>query len=284
MDEHPNEAVDFYGINTYQWCGEQTFYTSGYNTLVEDYSSYTLPIFFSEYGCNEVTPRKFGEVTALYSNDMTGSFSGGLAYQYSQEPNNYGLVELAGDGTAKLLADFFSLKQQFLSLPGIDYEFVALAMEKDFKDYEGRKRVQRYGIPICEEEYSNLDISRGLPPSISSSLTQFGVGVKHGEFIELTSDEMTCSFDILDENGDEYAISKTIEPVVDYMSGLGYEKIGRIRKYKSGTYDYSSDDSDSEYDSSDSSDDDVEATMLAKASSYVRQMFDSIRNLFGSHQ
>lgn len=49
VDTSPSDSVDFYGVNSYQWCGEQTFYTSGYNVLVDDYSKYTRPVFFSEY-------------------------------------------------------------------------------------------------------------------------------------------------------------------------------------------------------------------------------------------
>lgn len=49
VDELPLDSVDFYGVNSYQWCGEQTFYTSGYNLLVSDYSLYNRPVFFSEY-------------------------------------------------------------------------------------------------------------------------------------------------------------------------------------------------------------------------------------------
>lgn len=45
----PAETVDFYGINSYQWCGDQTFFTSGYDVLVNDYENYTKPVFFSEY-------------------------------------------------------------------------------------------------------------------------------------------------------------------------------------------------------------------------------------------
>lgn len=47
--ESAADSVDFYGVNSYQWCGEQTFYTSGYNILVDDYSDYDKPVFFSEY-------------------------------------------------------------------------------------------------------------------------------------------------------------------------------------------------------------------------------------------
>lgn len=49
ISEDEDENVDFYGVNSYQWCGEQTFYTSGYNTLVEAYKDYSRPVFLSEY-------------------------------------------------------------------------------------------------------------------------------------------------------------------------------------------------------------------------------------------
>lgn len=40
--------IDFFAINSYQWCGKNTFTGSGYDTLVADYQNYSLPIFFSE--------------------------------------------------------------------------------------------------------------------------------------------------------------------------------------------------------------------------------------------
>lgn len=46
--DSPLDSIDFYGVNSYQWCGVQTFKTSGYDTLVHDYSSYTKPLFLSE--------------------------------------------------------------------------------------------------------------------------------------------------------------------------------------------------------------------------------------------
>ena len=68
----------------------------------------------SEYGCNVPSPRKFGEVTTLYSDKMSPVFSGGLVYEYSQEDNNYGLVQISDDrGSVKKLGDFDALKKQF---------------------------------------------------------------------------------------------------------------------------------------------------------------------------
>jgi hypothetical protein len=76
------------------------------------FSNASIPVFFSEYGCNEVTPRVFEEVEALYSPQMT-VMSGGLVYEWSQEENNYGLIEIHTNGSAQLLADFASLQQQY---------------------------------------------------------------------------------------------------------------------------------------------------------------------------
>jgi hypothetical protein len=52
---------------------------------------------YSEYGCNEVQPRIFTEVGALYGKEMT-SLSGGLVYEYSQEEADYGLVVINDNG------------------------------------------------------------------------------------------------------------------------------------------------------------------------------------------
>lgn len=102
---------DFYSINSYQWCGQQTISSSGYDVLISQFSNFTLPLFFSEYGCNEVKPRTFGEVAAIYGSQMTPSFSGGLVYEFTQETNQYGLVQLT-DGTARILPDFVALQSQ----------------------------------------------------------------------------------------------------------------------------------------------------------------------------
>lgn len=68
---------DFYAFNNYAWCGNSSytyssafnltykFRQSGYNQRVAEFSNYSVPLFFSEYGCNLVQPRLFTEVGAL---------------------------------------------------------------------------------------------------------------------------------------------------------------------------------------------------------------------------
>ncbi|KAJ2789402.1 1 3-beta-glucanosyltransferase gel4, partial [Coemansia helicoidea] len=93
--------ADFYGINTYRWCGSETdFKTSGYEDITKNMTDYTIPSLLTEYGCNKVRPRTFTEIGSLYGSDMTGVFSGGLMYEYSEEDNDYGIVKVShGDSS-----------------------------------------------------------------------------------------------------------------------------------------------------------------------------------------
>lgn len=280
MTESPAESVDFYGVNSYQWCGDQTFYTSGYNTLVNDYSTYSQPLFFSEYGCNEVMPRQFGEVHTLYSNDMVDVFSGGLVYQYSQEVNNYGLVEILPNGDVKLLPDFLALKKQFDSLPEIDYYHVAQSMRQNAKEIQNRKKIQKFGVPVCDLSYDNIDISKGLPKSLADDLIDYGVEVQRGKFIPLTEEEMTVKFEIKDFQNRPYKTLNKVEPIIDYMSGIGSDRLRRIKGYRSGMYTNDpSNDYDSDYSDTDELDEDND-TIFHKASVYLTNMFNSIANYF----
>lgn len=86
-------AIDYWGYNIYSWCGKSSFTKSGYDTQVEFFQNYSVPVFFAEYGCNlpnGADGRIWEETTALYSDEMTGVISGGIVYMYFQEANDYG--------------------------------------------------------------------------------------------------------------------------------------------------------------------------------------------------
>lgn len=96
-----NVRSDFFAFNDYSWCDPSSFQQSGWSAKVQQYSNYSIPLFLSEYGCNTNT-RQFQEVASLYSTQMTAVYSGGLVYEYSQEGNNYGLVQINGNSVDEL--------------------------------------------------------------------------------------------------------------------------------------------------------------------------------------
>ena len=69
----------------------------------------------SEYGCI-TNGRNFQEVDTLYSTQMTPVYSGGLVYEYSQEGNGYGLVQINGNSVTEL-KDFTALQSAYKSTP-----------------------------------------------------------------------------------------------------------------------------------------------------------------------
>jgi len=114
-DDNDMSRSDFFGLNSYSWCGNSNFQTSQYDQLVTIFANTTVPVFFSEYGCNDPTPRLFDEVLALYGPQMT-VMSGGLVYEWTQETSNYGLVQVYSNNSAQLLQDYNTLQSQYNKL------------------------------------------------------------------------------------------------------------------------------------------------------------------------
>ncbi|GAB7357952.1 hypothetical protein MBLNU230_g0119t1 [Neophaeotheca triangularis] len=109
-----NARADFFALNDYSWCDPSSFEESGWNQKVETYSDYPVPLFLSEFGCITNT-REWGEVASLYHPNMTGVYSGGLAYEYTVEPNGYGLVDVE-DGEVVTNDDFDRLAEAFAAV------------------------------------------------------------------------------------------------------------------------------------------------------------------------
>ncbi|KAH8671324.1 Glucanosyltransferase-domain-containing protein [Xylariales sp. PMI_506] len=94
-----DQRSDFFAFNDYSWCYPSSFSTSGWDVKVKNFTGYGLPIFLSEWGCI-TNGRDFEELGALMNSEMTGVYSGGLLYEYSEEGNGYGIVEISGSSVS----------------------------------------------------------------------------------------------------------------------------------------------------------------------------------------
>jgi len=196
-----DEQVDFYGVNTYQWCGQQTFYSSGYDTLVRDYVNFPKPIFFSEYGCNKILPRLFQEVTSIYSSKMADVFSGGLVYEFAQEPNNYGLVDYDDEGNVKLLPDYHTFKKR---LAQVHNPTVSKTNNRNrgYDAFNSKRTISTaQNSKSCSEQYENLDVSHGLPRPVAKGIQRSNKGTKRAGFVSLAIDDYTSKYKIFNADG-----------------------------------------------------------------------------------
>ncbi|KAI9167739.1 1,3-beta-glucanosyltransferase gel1 [Paramyrothecium foliicola] len=109
---------DFFAFNDYSWCNSN-FQQSGWDQKVRNFTDYGIPIFLSEWGCIENRPRKFDELSAMMSDEMSGVYSGGLMYEYSIEENDYGIVNLKGGlkGTVEKIDEFDMFKSALSKYP-----------------------------------------------------------------------------------------------------------------------------------------------------------------------
>ncbi|KAI1083720.1 glycoside hydrolase family 72 protein [Whalleya microplaca] len=87
-----SENIDFYGLNSYQWCDPTDYQTSGYSNLEEQAKNFPVPIFFSETGCNKPGPRLFEDQASIFGPSMVNDWSGAIIYEWIEESNNYGLI------------------------------------------------------------------------------------------------------------------------------------------------------------------------------------------------
>lgn len=193
-EEYPNSHSDFFGLNSYSWCGNASFQSSGYDILTEMMSDTTIPVFFSEYGCNEVQPRQFSEVQAIYGEQMSQVFSGGLVYEYTQEKNDYGLVNVNGSDTITLLVDYQNLQQQYSQLD----------MDRISASNSSHTNIQP--ITCSPDLISNGSFSTNFtlpdkPPGVQDLIDNGFNEVSPGKLVDVQSQEVPQT--VMDHNGNE---------------------------------------------------------------------------------
>ncbi|KAJ3475926.1 hypothetical protein NLG97_g9294 [Lecanicillium saksenae] len=205
---------DVYGLNSYSWCGiKATYESSSYNELTSNFKSSSVPVFFSEYGCNqpEGEPRYWNETVALYGDKMNTVFAGGLVYEYSEEDKNYGLVDLKGD-SAKLLGDYNRLKNKLLKT---DWKTL-LATKASKKDIDA---------PKCDEKLITHDgflANWTLPAMVDNTEDMIKNGVtpkRNGQLVDIS--DFSVKLKVLDEQGNELKNLKVVQMKNDEVNYPG---------------------------------------------------------------
>ena len=107
---------------------------------------------------------------------MTNVFAGGLAYEYSQEENDYGLVQIKKNGAVETLEDFTKLAKAYAKTP-------SAAVPKDAKT-PSRPTV----CPKDDDKiFDNITANNTLPHSLGTKFITSGVSDKstRGKFVSL---------------------------------------------------------------------------------------------------
>ena len=183
IEDEPTSRSEFFGLNSYSWCGDSSYTKSGYDDLVDMFSDTSNPIFFSEYGCNEVMPRIFTEVQALYGEEMTKVFGGGLIYEYTQEKNNYGLVEEGDHYRIDLIVDYENLMEQYAKLD-MDMLQSLNTTAAEIKPPKCDKKMIKH-----KDFWNDFELPK-VPPGVNDMIKQ-GVPRAHvGKLVDVTETEV----------------------------------------------------------------------------------------------
>ncbi|UNI19913.1 Glycolipid anchored surface protein 4 precursor [Purpureocillium takamizusanense] len=207
--------VDIFALNSYSWCGPKaTYESSTFKELTDKFKATSVPVFFSEYGCNTPQPRYWNETLAIYGDKMTPVFSGGVVYQWTEEENNYGLVEVKDD-TLTIMDDYNRLKARWA---GIDWKTVQAQSPSN----------KKASPPECE---SNLILEKGfhsnftlpdLPPK-AQGLIDNGIKPKPSGKIVKVSD-YNVKLTVKDKSGKTLSDLKVVPLKDDEFNWAGKNK------------------------------------------------------------
>ncbi|KAI0440956.1 glycolipid anchored surface protein [Xylaria telfairii] len=204
-DEGDMSRADIFALNSYSWCGNSNFHESSYDQLVALFQTTSVPVFYSEFGCNTPSPRVFTEIGSIYGPNMTGVFSGGVVYEFAQEENNYGLAQVNDDDTVDLLADFRTLQNQYAKL--------------DFKSVQGVKATSKSVKPptcsesLIKEDGFNNNFTLPVPPPGVQGLINNGISKKlNGKIISIS--DWKVEHVVTDVDGTKLA-NLAVKPLAD---------------------------------------------------------------------
>jgi len=80
-----DSSIDFFGFNVYSWCGNESYYTSGYDKLYENFQNLDIPVAVSESGCvagKTGDQDLFAAIAAMLDPVFQAVFSGAVVYQW----------------------------------------------------------------------------------------------------------------------------------------------------------------------------------------------------------
>lgn len=146
-------------------------------------------------------------------------FSGGLVYEFSQEPNNYGLVEILPNNDVRLLDDYLSLKEQLKKVPELDRDELLSGMRKNVSSIPKGLKTQLQKLPECSDSYKSLDVSRRLPKPVGSIYLASRVQVEQGKYIQMTEADLKSPYMVFDTDGRLVYMDKpTVQRIQDTTS------------------------------------------------------------------
>lgn len=143
--------MDLFGLNNYEWCGDDSI--SAYSNINSNLANYNIPAYFSEYGCITSPPRLWTEVAAIFSDEMSDIWSGGMAFSYfpaTSDQGEFGMVTISGD-TVTTSDDFTRLAAQYGNATGPNSPSQSGAGSTSY--------------PTCPQQNSTFLASTTLPPT-----------------------------------------------------------------------------------------------------------------------
>ena len=79
-------TIDLFGFNIYSWCGNASYYSSGYDKLYETFQNFDIPVAVSETGCVPAKEKRdFAAVSAMLDPVFQAVFSGAVVYEWAMQ-------------------------------------------------------------------------------------------------------------------------------------------------------------------------------------------------------